>query len=227
MNRLLWAAVPGTRLSRRSRLPAGTALGFRSGDLRFTCSSSTAPALGLRTWPAPGHARQAAGQSQIPQPGRGAAGIRLLHAQGSCCPCSREPREPGGTVLLPQPSALPAPSPGDGPLRSCRCVLPGLAGIIDHPQLRWAGSSVSEEGHSLVVEWHEGTCTLSNDAALRPETHSQRQLFGWTPLTPGFHSCSVTGGAETLLGPVLALLPAIPAHPSPRTWQLVHPIHPH
>lgn len=134
---------------------------------------------------------------------------------------------PGGTAWLPQPPALPAPSSVDAARRSCQGVLPGPAGLTDHPQLRWGGSTVSEEGRSSVAQRHEETCTLPYDAALKPEANRQCQLFEQTPLTAGFYSRTVTGGAEALLGPVLALLPAVPAHPSTRTRQLFHPIHPH
>lgn len=142
----------------------------------------------------------------LPDPTAGKGGC--WHQAPACSGIS-----PGGTAWLPQPPAFPAPSPVNAARRSCQGVLPGPAGLIDHPLFRWGGSTVSEEGRSLVPQWHEETCTLPYDAALKPETHRQCQLFGQTPLTARFHSCSVTGGAEALLGPALALLPAVRAHP--------------
>lgn len=91
------------------------------------------------------------------------------------------------------------------------------AGLID-AQLSWGGRALSRRGSQFG--------SLPYDAAFMPETHRLCQLFGQTPVTAVFHSCSGTGGAEALLGP-WDPPPCYSSPSQPRTRQLLHPICPH
>lgn len=210
-------------------MPAGSALSLRSGDLRFTCSSSTAPALGLCTWleqdELPGSSK-----SQIPQPGRRAAGTRLL------CAWSRDLADHTAGSPETWEVLLHLLSPWQSLLHpwqllalgSCLCMLPGLAGLTGPLQPWRGGSAILEEGCSLVAKQREGTCILLGNAALCQRQPGDVSFLGSRLQPRGFTAAahSAAGGAEASMRLVLALFPATPAHSSARTRQPLCPIHP-